>query len=571
MILLPEHSAKGFRTAGWTTGKLGFIKQRTSPLLALLCCALLSPPSVLAEPTALKTESPDYSQLTFEVTLLDSASAAPAERRQQPTKSESVASAPANTLASSLPKSSQSGSDIDHYQTSIDQILAQSGPFSIPLREQYESLGLALQKAGEHERAVTAFESALHIDRVNNGLFTPQQIPLVRNIIASYVARANWQEAARRHEYLYLVQKRNYAPNSSNLLAAQEELADWNVLYYFSESTTASSSHNLVEASGKLPWLRPDYALILDHTTGRYIYVPRSQLPAMLEPDAAFISDIVSDFYAHKPAFEVPPEAMVDERLRSARDIYQNVIANPNSDFHKLHDLSLEYKLANVGIAVKRQLDAIEPESGFESNPLVNADEPADSDDNLFYQLLVFPQHNNPVVQAAYARSRDSLQAIADRFRQEAGSDSVDAAMAYINLGDWHLYFNHPRESNEAYEQALQILAGAGLAPTEITQLFNPAPLVPVPAFAVHPYSKQKFGSITDGTLQHDGHVDLRLTLTQSGMVKAMHIIDSTPNTSRRLRQLLLNYLHNQPMRPWVVDGKLAKASVLDLRIHYSY
>ncbi|MFV0278636.1 MAG: hypothetical protein ACK5HY_15840, partial [Parahaliea sp.] len=83
------------------------------------------------------------------------------------------------------------------------------GAYSPHLTEQLLSLGTALQQAGDHEAAVTVFKRGVHLSRINDGLYGPQQIPLLQSEIRSHIALGEFAAADERQAYLYRVQVRN--------------------------------------------------------------------------------------------------------------------------------------------------------------------------------------------------------------------------------------------------------------------------------------------------------------------------------------------------------------------------
>ena len=63
-------------------------------------------------------------------------------------------------------------SDIEEYLALIDTTLEEDGLYAQSLIQQYDSLGLFHLQAGNYDEAVAAFEEALHVIKVNNGLFS---------------------------------------------------------------------------------------------------------------------------------------------------------------------------------------------------------------------------------------------------------------------------------------------------------------------------------------------------------------------------------------------------------------
>ena len=146
-----------------------------------------------------------------------------------------------------------------------------------------------------------------------------------------------------------------------------------------------------------------------------------------------------------------------------------------------------------------------------------------------------------------------------------------EVAIAYINLGDWHVSFERPQRSSAAYKKAWQILKNADLDNDAIARIFSPQPLIAVPAYALHEYSRALFGYTANDKLEYRGYFDTSVTLDQFGKLSNIQIEPASPDTPPRLRDNLLDYLRSQKMRPAIVDGEPIKITDLKIRYYYSY
>ena len=77
------------------------------------------------------------------------------------------------------------------------------------------------------DRALAAFSRALHIRRVNNGLFTPDQVAVVYKQAGALQAMGNLEEANSREEYAYEVLLKAHGPLSEEVLPGTYRLANW--------------------------------------------------------------------------------------------------------------------------------------------------------------------------------------------------------------------------------------------------------------------------------------------------------------------------------------------------------
>lgn len=98
--------------------------------------------------------------------------------------------------------------DVLAYQRAIGRLEQQSGAFAPGLSEELLGLGLALQRNGDHLGAIEAFKRGAHLSRINEGLYGPRQLALLRGEIESHVALGELEAADERQRYLYRVQVR---------------------------------------------------------------------------------------------------------------------------------------------------------------------------------------------------------------------------------------------------------------------------------------------------------------------------------------------------------------------------
>lgn len=77
------------------------------------------------------------------------------------------------------------------------------------------------------DQALDTYGRALHIRRVNDGLFAPNQVAVVYKQAATFKALGNIQEAANREEYAYDVLVKTHGPLSEAILPGTYRLAEW--------------------------------------------------------------------------------------------------------------------------------------------------------------------------------------------------------------------------------------------------------------------------------------------------------------------------------------------------------
>lgn len=141
----------------------------------------------------------------------------------------------------------QSQGSPQDYQAHIESLEGEFGPYHNQLSEHLVGLGLSQQANGEHESAVGTFSRAMHVSRINGGLYSLNQVPILERLIESYVAQGQWEDASNSHEYLYWLHRRNYGENDPRMLPAIEKMSKWHLQAY-SLNIGSGLFHHLINA-----------------------------------------------------------------------------------------------------------------------------------------------------------------------------------------------------------------------------------------------------------------------------------------------------------------------------------
>ncbi len=112
------------------------------------------------------------------------------------------------------------------FEQSIAELERLDGPYATALPEQLLGLGAALQKLDRHEEAIELLKRGAHLARINGGLYTSEQIALIRREIRSHLALGNFDEVDARQEYLHRVERRSLANTEASAYALLEQ-ANW--------------------------------------------------------------------------------------------------------------------------------------------------------------------------------------------------------------------------------------------------------------------------------------------------------------------------------------------------------
>nr|WP_255771608.1 hypothetical protein [Microbulbifer guangxiensis] len=151
---------------------------------------------------------------------------------------------------------------VDSYRERIEEMEAQYGAYGAGIDEQLVGLATALQRNGAHEEAISEFRRAMLINRVNEGLYSLNQVPMIENMIESQIALNQWEDANDNQQYLYWLHARNYGENDPRMLPVIDSLSRWHLQAYKEEKGGTLFEH-LISATDL-------YSLAVDIITNNF-------------------------------------------------------------------------------------------------------------------------------------------------------------------------------------------------------------------------------------------------------------------------------------------------------------
>lgn len=189
--------------------------------LANLCRSLLVS-GLLLLMTAQLAAGPDLSRLSFHpVPLTYSLAAA--------TDQYSTATAPLIPQEALRLDPEQRAAAIAKYRQFLDGSLSDRGPYAIAISEAALALGQLQQDAGDFDAALVSYERSMQVLRINHGLFSVEQVPVMKAIVNLHVKRGDLAGASAMQESLFNLQTRHHGMEDVASVPALLEWADWNV------------------------------------------------------------------------------------------------------------------------------------------------------------------------------------------------------------------------------------------------------------------------------------------------------------------------------------------------------
>ncbi len=420
------------------------------------------------------------------------------------------------SATTSLPPE-QITADIARYEQSVLSQENSGGAFGPGLDEELLALGTLLQQSGDYTRAQQILERALHVNRVNDGLFNMGQVPIIERTIENYLARGDLVAADEQQEYLLYVQRRNFDSRSVDLLPALTRYAEWNLFAFGARVVTPPPPATTEEA------------------------IEASERP------------------------ELDPETMINfrtGRLITAQQVYQSIIQIVTNNFglgdNRLLNFERQLALTNyLYIATVGLEGDLDPTSMMPGSPYIAP----------FSNSL---EAGRPPL--GFRQGRDSLERRVTYFAEKADVSAVEKARAKMDLADWMLLFSKRTGSLEVYEEAWHDLSNADTSAAELQAVFDPVYPVKIPEYVDHPYTRKALEIPADLALEYKGYVDVEFKLSRYGIPSGARVRNKSLTATPQLESILLRSIRRSQFRPRIAaDGSVRDTETMHVRFYFTY
>jgi len=439
------------------------------------------------------------------------------------------------------PLVAQSRNNDDRELEQIQEILSRDGPYSLDLLAPLSRLGLIYQEGEDYALALVTLERAQYILRINKGLHSLDQVPLMRQLISIEEARGNHEGAWDRQQDLLTLLRRH--PDDVRTVPALRAIADkqMDVLasviagerppevilgcFYKQWPTQGDGS---CEAGSKSTVVQ-----------GMLAEAQRTYLEAIavLLRQGLYDSDDLR-------ALEMEVLRGVD--LMRSRN-YKGPTTRPVPMAPAYAGASnLEPWRSRVAAVA----ELAEWQLPYPDEPSLQVDD--DSNVNTKQVHIMDPYH----------RGKQSLRRLYAYGAASSSSSSLRQAEAVAQMADWDLLYSHNGRAMESYEVARTMLDDAGEPAASMDQLFAPSTPVVLPAFQPNPLAR-------DETRPATGYIDVAFEITKYGRSRAVEILDAA-NASHAEKQDLVALIRTNRYRPRMTDGVFADASSVHMR-YYLY
>ncbi len=411
------------------------------------------------------------------------------------------------TIDSAIPASNsrlRPSPKIENYLREIQEIEAENGPWSDSLSEQLGGLGAAYQARGQHNDAIEAFERAIHISRINNGLYDLGQVPMVESMIDSLLARNRREDAHDMFDYLYWLHKRSYGESDPQMLPVIDKLGNWYLNDYahnpsqrhFSELLAARNMFDNADAIANAAYDENDLRLI-------------SPLRGVA----------VSSWF----------------------------FANLNS-----HTLTSAIEKRRLENEIGPEINKRDFENMLSSGVVQGSGVYYPSNPELPNRLLRY-------IRTSYVDGKDALGRMIDIYSNNPESPLGAATIAKIELADWYLLHDSRSKAMDLYKEAYNAFLTDEATQPLAEKVFNHPAALPDLALVDSLIEQQgddpEVFELEDSAKEIQ-YVLVSFNINRFGDVKKVDIIESHPSDAAGLRSRVKNALASTRFRPRFVDGE---------------
>lgn len=405
--------------------------------------------------------------------------------------------------------------DIARYETSLKELeQATGGAYSMVLPETLMGLGAAYERAGDFPKALTLYERASHIIRVNNGLFSLEQEDVIMRMINNHLARGDVVAADEQQQYLYYLRRKAYPVDSPLLVNAMQDFARWNLQafnYYFGAQPMTATVNTASTATGEVATAAPVTAV---DDTGEFALRHLFNAQVIYQQ----ISNLLLDRFGN-----------TDPRLPDN----EKQLAVTNYLF-----------ATNVIIRGGGSLDGVT--SGF-AGPEIS------------------------MRRLGYGEGRSSMERRVDYLSKTPGTSAAVLAQARLELVDWMISTHSRSDIQSTFQRAYEDFAASGATPEQVAAMFHPVLPVQLPSVVPLYYTRESFGIPPDVALEYRGFIDMEFGISKIGDSMSPKLLYRTPDTPDDVVEVLTRLIRRAQFRPRLIDGQLIADDRVTLRYYYTY
>ncbi len=391
---------------------------------------------------------------------------------------------------------------ISSYVESIGDQESEEGPYSTQLVQDLFSAGNLSQQLGDHEQAMDFFQRAQSVIRINEGLETLSQIPIMEAMVASTYAQGKLREADDLQDALFSLKQGSYGERSVSMVPTMINFGQWHMDAFLERS-------NILLNVDRMNVVR------FMSDPGNYIheYDPRDTPLMNLYTAQETLLNAIDILVSKREYFH--PQMLEAERLLLKSYLLsmhrENILYEP--------DFYLTRKKRKTG-------------SRLNTNSM-------ELNESREYKLGQ-SSHNRTVT----------------FIRNDPDLDPGELARAMLEAADWHLLFERKVKAADEYQAVYDYFADIPQLAASVQDILYPSRPVVLPTYLPPPNSREKLDIGPNEPVDYFGYFDVSFRVDKFGKAKRIKILDQGGDISSNLEIRMKQYLRKVLFRPFFKDGE---------------
>jgi tetratricopeptide (TPR) repeat protein len=207
--------------------------------------------------------------------------------------------------------------EIARREAALEELRYNAGVYSPQLQEAYHDLGAYYAEVGDFERARDTYSEALQIARINTGLYSTQQLPLIRAGIEANLKLEAWADADDLHVLHQHISSRIFVPEDKSFLSSAQLYGAWR-LRVLRENLLDHSFRGLVLTAEELSDYYAEVILKIEATDTASATDIMQLLFSKIETDLVLVRAIATTPYTEFAGTVSP--YIYQSRCRNVRD-----------------------------------------------------------------------------------------------------------------------------------------------------------------------------------------------------------------------------------------------------------
>lgn len=117
--------------------------------------------------------------------------------------------------------------ELNARQQAIEDLQGEQGIYSPFLQEAYSDLAAFYNEIEDYENAISLYTDALQVTRINTGLYSEEQLPVIQALIRGNDKLQQWQDLDDLQQLIYHISSRLYQPGDPGYFGAAEQYGRW--------------------------------------------------------------------------------------------------------------------------------------------------------------------------------------------------------------------------------------------------------------------------------------------------------------------------------------------------------